>query len=170
MAPPLPGIEDGDRFELYVRSLAPTNGWDRQEGVIERLQDLAEAETIDGFELVVTGQCICPDSAAVETDTGRFLLDRLRAFEAWAERDGVTLDPCYRRRDEKSTYTGERHTGISVPNIAMAEFSDGDLAFLTPCWTDGRRVTVEERLEVISDTGPGAGSERPARSGLPNGG
>lgn len=169
MEPPLPRAEKGDRVELYVRSLAPTTGRERQETVIRRLRDLVEAGAVDGFELVVTGQCICPDSAAAETDIGRFLLERLRTFEEWAEEEGAALDPCYRRRDETPVYTGERYTGISVPNLAMAEFSDGDLSFLTPCRVDGRRVTVEERLEAISDAGSGA-DERPPRSGIPNGG
>ena len=133
------------RIELFVRSLAPSEGREGQERAIELLDALDERDRIAGFELVVSGDCVCPSLRAARTAPGRRLLGRYREFERWAaERDRTLVG--FERREVDSALRAEPVTGISFPRLALAEYRGDALAFVAPSRTEGSVATVLERL------------------------
>jgi len=138
--------QDPPRVELYVRSLAPTDIRDRQESVIERLDELADAGRIDEFEVVLCGDCVCRSLATASTDVGQRLLDRHRSFEQWAAEVDRHLVG-FAERDTGSALTGADITGISFPRLALAEYRGGELAYVAPSRNGTESTTVLERLD-----------------------
>ena len=135
------------RIELYVRSLAPAEGRKRQEAVVERLRALDADGHIAGVEVVLCADCVWPSLGTAETDVGRRLLRRYDAFREWAEARGRELVG-FRRRDADSLLTGTAVTGIVFPRLALAEYRDGDLAFVAPSANGTEQTTVSDRLDV----------------------
>lgn len=143
------------RVEVFLRSLAPQTGRESQERVVGRLQELEAAGRIRGFEAVVCGECVCPRSATAQTGPGKRLLDHYEAFERWAEETGRELVG-FAERDTKSLLTGSDITGIVFPRMVLAEYRDGELAFVAPSRGD-EQTTVTDRL-VAYERSDGAGT------------
>lgn len=140
--------------ELYVRSLAPDATRPAIEAVVERLQRLEAAGTVAGVTVHVTGGKVCPDGPTARTDAGRFLLDRVASFEAWADRTGRSISGAFRRLEAARGIDGSDHSGVVFPAMAMAEYEGDDLRFVAPA-TDGATVhTVRDRLDVIESGTP----------------
>lgn len=133
------------RVELYVRSLAPTTARPTQERVVERLQALEESGEVTGFDVVVCGECVCPNAATASTEPGERLLSRYDSFEAWAEANDRTLVG-FQRRDTRSVLTDTTVTGIVFPRVTLAEYRDGTLSFVAPSGTETERTAVLDRL------------------------
>jgi hypothetical protein len=141
-------MTDRPRLELFVRSLAPTVGREEQERVVRRLRDLDEQARIEGFDLVVCGDCVCPAAETARTEAGQRLLGSYEAFEDWARarsRDLVGFE----HREVESTLIGspEPVTGVVFPRMALAEYRDGSLAFVAPSANGVERTSVADRLE-----------------------
>ena len=149
MSAPLWAADDSarHRVELLVRSLAPETGRRRQESVIERLQELETAGHIEALDVYLAGDCVCPDSAAAEREIGSFLLDRVEAFESWADEAGVTLVG-FKRRCVESTLAGETVTGIRFPRLCLAVYSADRLELVAPATGDDG-TTIPEALDAL---------------------
>ena len=152
---------DGHRLELYVRSLAPTGGREAQEAAIERLDRLERTGTVDAARVHVWGREIAPDSAAAGTESGRRVLDRIEAFETWARRADVSLASFFRTREVHSEITGRDYRTIVLPGMALAEYRDDTLAYVTPCSDDGQMTTVTDRLETLELAGRSESGSQP---------
>lgn len=140
-------VTDGrPRIELYLRSLAPAQGRRQQETVVERLRALDTDDRIRGFDVVLCGECVCPQSATAETDPGRRLLDSYERFADWADRTDRELVG-FSRRDTTSLLTGTEVTGIVFPRVVLAEYRDGALSYVAPSAGD-EQTSVRERLET----------------------
>jgi hypothetical protein len=142
--------ETAPRIELYLRSLAPTAGREEQERIVEQLQSLDESGRIRGFDVVLCGECVCPESATAETDPARKLIEQYRQFVDWADdrdRDLVGFE----ERDTKSMLTGTTVTGIVFPRIVLAEYRDGALTYVAPSRDRQSRTTVRDHLETYGD-------------------
>lgn len=142
---------EGVSIELYVRSLSPRSGRSQQDAIVERLQQFDRRGVIESYDVVVTGDCLCPDSAGATTEPGRFLLERVETFESWAAVNDRSLDPFFVRRTDGTDLLGDPATGILFPMVSMAEFADDRLRFVTPCKDGDRTITVRERLAEIRD-------------------
>lgn len=134
------------QIELYVRSLAPTDIRDKQESVIERLDELERADRIDGFEVIFCGDCVCASLTTAKTAVGQRLLDRYVSFEKWATEHDRTLVG-FTDHDTESTLTGTVITGVSFPRLALAEYRNRDLAFVAPSRSGNENTTVIDRIE-----------------------
>lgn len=133
------------RLELYLRSLAPTQGRQQQDFIVERLQALDETDEIRGFEVVLCGDCVCPESVTASTDPGQRLLDRYQRFEQWADESDRDLTG-FEHRNTTSLLTGTEVTGIVFPKVVLAEFTGGDLTFVSPSNNGDDRTTVSDHL------------------------
>jgi hypothetical protein len=69
-------------LQVFVRSLAPNGGADRQRTVLDRLDKLTERDCIADYEVAVWGDAVARDSPLAETDAARSILDRIAAFRA----------------------------------------------------------------------------------------
>ncbi|GAB3022666.1 hypothetical protein GCM10025298_07990 [Natronobiforma cellulositropha] len=91
----------------------------------------------------------------------------LEAFERWAEAADRTLEPCFRTREAVSTITGESTVVCRPPTVALAEYHDGDLAFVAPSRADEAVVDACTRLEALARRSD-AGAEPDERTGETN--
>lgn len=137
--------ESPPRIEVFLRSLAPTDARSNQEEILERLQELDQADRIAGYEVVLCGDCVCPSLTTAQTDVGERLLRRYESFESWAEAHNRTLDG-FEERDTKSMLTGTSITGVTFPRLTIAEYRDGSLAFVAPSRNGVEQTTVRDRL------------------------
>jgi len=141
------------RVELNVRSLASRTGDGVQERAVEALRRLEADGAVASFAVRVWGEQVGLSTTAVETERGQEVLERVGAFRAWANRNGVSLEPFFDARATTSRITGEEYTVLCLPVAAMAEYEGGDLAYVTPHEDDGVVRTVGGRLDVLSEQG-----------------
>lgn len=135
--------------ELFVRSLAPDGTRPALESVVDRLHRLESADAIDDIAVHITGRKICPDSPTARTGPGEFLLARVKSFEAWADRTGRSISTAFRRSEDARGIDGSDHSGIAFPTMAMAEYEDGDLRFVSPASEGSTVHAVRDRLDVL---------------------
>ena len=131
--------------EVCVRSLSG----DVQPLLDETLRRLEGADDIDRIRVVVWGRSFDPTGPAATTDPGRVLADRLETFRLWAAENGASFGPFFRARTV-DRLTGGTSTRIDLPTVSLAEYRDGDLAFVAPCWLDGRYHAVLDRAERLA--------------------
>jgi hypothetical protein len=137
------------RIELYVRSLLPDGAHERQEAVIERLEDMEASGHIEGFSVIVWGKQVAHETASARTDEGRYILNRVAEFQQWALSNNVSLDSFYQTRTAETEAGDGSHAAISLPVMGLAEYDDGELRHVAPC-TDGEDVhTIMDRLEKL---------------------
>jgi len=146
----IPDAPTQPRVELFVRSLAPETARTSQETVIQTLRDLEKTGTLDSVEIHVAGECVCPSTAAAETDTGRFLLSRYETFTEWATSQNAELAG-FRNRCVDSMLCGDTVTGISFPRLCMAVFDRNEIQLVAPVSDDGETLSVEDVLTSLLD-------------------
>ncbi len=139
--------------DLHVRSLTPRAGHGRQESVIERLERLADTGQIHEFNLDVWGRQVSLSTAAARTDAGQNVLDRVEQFREWATETNRSISSFFETRRVSSEMTQESYVALVLPMFTLAEYHDGELAFVAPC-SDGDGVcTVTDRLETLQASG-----------------
>jgi hypothetical protein len=131
--------------------------------VPERLERLVDRGVVCGYEVTVWGEQFVPGSLAAETAVGRRVAETLDRFAAWADDRNASVDRCDEEQTVESGVTGDRYTAIALPVMAMAEYVDGDLAYVTP-HAEGECVeTVAGRLDALRETAT-ATDDNPAAS------
>ena len=135
--------------ELYVRSLCADAAKAPQEAALERLSRLERDGVIDEYTVHVWGRRISPDAAAAETDVGRFVLDRIEAFEDWANDVGASVRSFFDTEAVDSSITGASYEAITVPTLTLAEYHGDELRWVAPCAVDGTVYTVPDRLDAL---------------------
>jgi hypothetical protein len=148
-------VASGTTVEVPVRSLSE----DVQPLLDETLSRLREADAVEEVRVTVWGRSFDPTGAAAATDPGRALAGRLEAFRRWAAENGASFGRFFRPRTV-DRLTGDVGTRVDLPTVTLAEYRDGELAFVTPCRLDGRFHTVQGRADRIA-----AGESRSAASG-----
>ncbi|WP_262180629.1 HTH domain-containing protein [Haloarcula laminariae] len=148
--------------ELYVRSMLPDGAGSRQEAVIDRLEELERREEIAGYNVVVWGKQIAPESAAANTEEGRYILNRVAEFKQWALSNNVSLESFYQRTEVDSEAADSAHEAMVLPVMGLAEYDGDELAHVAPC-ADGEDVhTVTDRLETLEAGEPSTLEQRSA--------
>ncbi|MBX0325712.1 hypothetical protein EGH21_22090 [Halomicroarcula sp. F13] len=144
------------RIELYVRSLLPDGAHERQEAVIDHLDRLDREDEIAGYNVVVWGKQIAPESAAANTEEGKYILNRVAEFRQWALSSNVSLESFYQTSEVESEVTDGAYDAMVLPVMGLAEYHDGELAHVAPC-TDGDVVhTIMDRVERLENGAPPA--------------
>ncbi|WP_276272608.1 HTH domain-containing protein [Haloarcula litorea] len=150
------------RLELYVRSLLPDGASERQEAVIDQLDRLDREDEIEGYNVVVWGKQVAPESAAANTEEGRYVLNRVAEFKQWALSNNVSLESFYQTTTVESEVTDGAYDAMVLPVMGLAEYNEGELIHVAPC-TEGDVVhTIMDRLERIEDGEPPALDQRAA--------
>lgn len=136
-------------IELYVRSMLPDGAGSRQDSVIDKLDELERREEIAGYNVVVWGKQIAPESAAAATEQGRYILNRIAEFKQWALSNNVSLESFYQRTTVDSEAADAASEAMVLPVMGLAEYDGNELAHVAPC-TDGDDVhTITDRLETL---------------------
>lgn len=153
------GPADG-RIELYVRGLTSRPGRETRERAVTLLERLDAAGTIATFTVRVWGREVGLSTAAAETERGRDILDRVGAVRRWANRNDVSVEPFFDGRAATSEITGEEYTTLRLPVAVLAEYADGDLAYVTPHEDCGTVRTVQDRLDHLAAALPAESDDR----------
>jgi hypothetical protein len=140
----------GVHCELFVRSLAPRAGAEQQVAAMERLDRLVAEGPIDDYSVQVTGAAVPASPGRAVTEYGRYLLNRIAVFEEWAATHGLNLDPLFEHVDVDDSIMNRQRDVRQLPMVAMAEYEGQHLRFVAPCETDGGRVEVLDRLEMLA--------------------
>ena len=164
MVPPRVDQDGAIRLELFVRSLAPAAVRPAQESVVRRLQRLEEAPRVATVDVHVAGDRICRGAATVRTRPGRFLLDRVDAFEVWADRTDRSIDETFEHVADARGIDGADCSGIRFPAMVLAEYVGDELRFVAPSASAGETTSVPDRLahlerEYGTVTGDASGRE-----------
>jgi hypothetical protein len=139
-------------LELYVRSLAPRAGHAQQEALIRRLEELDATDRIDEYSVTVWGRRVSLSSAAAETDAGQFVLDRVEAFRDWARRSSRSVDSFFETHRVESSLTDEEYVALVLPAVVLAEYRDGELAYVAPCSDGGTATTPADQLDHLESS------------------
>ena len=136
-------------IELYVRSLLPDGAGKRQDAIIDELDALERDGEIAGYDVIVWGKQIAPQSAAASTDEGRYILNRVAEFKQWALSNNVSLESFYERRTVDSAVAEAATDAVRLPVVGLAEYEGDELVHVAPC-TKGETVhTITDRLERL---------------------
>jgi len=151
-------------IELYVRSMLPDGAGSRQEAVIDTLDELERADEIAGYNVIVWGKQIAPESTAANTDEGRYILNRVAEFKQWALSNNVSLESFYQQTSVDSEVTDSAYEAMVLPVMGLAEYDGDELAHVAPC-TKGETVhTITDRLETLEAGEPSALEQQTAEA------
>lgn len=81
----------------------------------------------------------------------REIADRVRAFQRWAARDGITLPAFHGRRTVGVGRMGPEYTALRLPWTALAVWRDGTLRWVASCVEGGSEWTPLEWVEAAAD-------------------
>jgi len=148
--------QTGPHIELYVRSLLPDGAGKRQEAVLERLDRLERTGEIAGYNIIIWGKQLAPDSAAADTEEGQYILNRVAEFKLWALSNNVSLDSFYQRTAVESEVTGMADDVMILPVMGLAEYRESELTHVAPYVKDEDVHTISDRLDGLEAGEPSA--------------
>lgn len=131
------------RIELYVRRNA-FGARTQQQRLFERVRRL-EAHP----EVEETAVRRWPSRIAA--DEGSEIVGVAREFEMWAAERGLSLAPCFERREVEPTFTVERFEQLVLPVMCLAVYHGGRLERVAPHVAERRAYTVHDCIEELED-------------------
>jgi len=132
------------RVELYLRESVPHAARQSQLTVLGRLRALAEAGAVD--EVTVTTWAHRVDDTESVPSPARIAYG---AFEEWASRGGVSLDPAFDSHDCHSVFTDSHYRTTVYPVMCVAVYEDDDLVEVYPHSRNGQPVSVLDGLAMF---------------------
>lgn len=163
------------RIECYVRGTVPGPTRQRVRAVTDHLRRLHSSDVIADYRI----RQWPPERHVAETSgTTPLRHELVSAFEQWAERNGYSLEPAFRRRELPSWPLGSERAEtcerVRVPVVALALYDDADgstastseresapdvesldgvVPFTEQSPGEGRTYTVDEWLSAIDTEG-----------------
>lgn len=138
------------RVDVFVRSLAPEPAVHvAQVEVVEAVHDLADDGRIADGTVSIWGERLCPCETCRQTGAGRAVLDRVRAFESWAEAVPAAVTVPFDRRSLECGFTGAETDVIVPPRVTIAVYGDTTLLGVFPCELDGESISAADGLERL---------------------
>jgi hypothetical protein len=122
---------------------------DQQNAVVTTLSTLVDAGRIADYEVSVWS-----DRVRLDDDELPPAADRYHAFEAWAESEGVDIDPFFTVRERESFVDGTARE-LVLPVMCLAVRTDDGLEAVAPHVRDGETTSVRDCLKALEtlDTG-----------------
>lgn len=136
-------ISASRRVDLYVRASPPPAARDRQSSIAERLEQLDAADRIAAVETHTWPDQVPREEAA--------MADRYEAFAAWADANGVDLEPFFETRERRYLTSDRCYTALVLPLACLAVYEDDDLRTVYPHATDDRVRTVDDGVAALID-------------------
>ncbi|WP_136591557.1 HTH domain-containing protein [Salinigranum halophilum] len=137
------------RVEVWMRDLSPPPG-DPRKNVLSRLRAFEAEGFVDEVSVRVWGKNVTVSRE--EDDEGRTVIrERVSEFQRWAERNGHSLEPAFRWRDQSSMVSEGGNEVIRLPLQCLAVYADDNLVAVFPCSMNGETNTVGDclaRLEM----------------------
>lgn len=128
--------------QLWLRADASLVARDHAQAVRDRATALPVETVVSQWPARVPVQ---EDAALAETFV---------RLEAWADREGVSLEPAFRRTVHDSSFTGEQEELFVTPVCCLVIEDDDGIAGVYP-HRDGRQtVSVDDGLDRLADALP----------------
>lgn len=134
--------------DLFVRSLVTAGSGRRLEGTMSTLDELAAGGALQSFDVTVWGDKVPIAGAVVDTDATRSLLDEVQQLREWAgaaDADLLGFEEC-----TVGTLVEQSRPALSLPEMTLVEYRDGEIERVTPNVRDGVVTTVEDHLEMLA--------------------
>lgn len=146
-----PTNQSGVHLELCVRSLTGSADTCRLDVLIDEAESLIAKDRIDTFDTTVWGDEL-PLDRPPRTGTGRALYDLLGQFELWADQGQRKIRPFFQSRTvtDELTSSGEEREVMNLPDVAIAEFRDGVLEWVSPHQEANCVHSVQDHLSAIA--------------------
>jgi len=143
--------EPGDDLcvEVWMRDLAPPPG-DPRTSVLSRLREIEAEGFVDEVSVRVWGKRVSASQEGAD-DGNKVIRERVSEFQTWAERNGHSLEPAFRRCEQSSMVSNERSEVIRLPLQCLAVYANDHLLGVFPCSQEGDTNTVNDcvaRLET----------------------
>lgn len=138
---------------LTVRDCAPPD--DPRSAVLARLRELDATGGIDDVTVRVWGKRVAPPSDGTDGRDSR-VQERVAEFLSWAERNGHSLEPAFRRCERSTMVSEERREAIRRPLQSLAVYEDGRLVGVFPCSTVDGTNTVSDCVRRLESGDVGA--------------
>jgi hypothetical protein len=130
------------RVTFYVRGdMFGAN--DQQHAVVDRLRELDATDRIEGYDVHVWNSRI----RLTEEDPPP-PVDRYREFEAWADDEGVDIEPFFTVRERDSFVDGTARELI-LPVMCLAVHDDDGLVAVAPNARGEETNTVQDCLDAL---------------------
>jgi hypothetical protein len=138
--------------ELWMRRLPAGEGEEHDE-LRRRLARLDRRGVVETVRVRTWPHEVVVDESLSARD--RAIVDRVRAFERWAEREGVGL-PAFERTTVGVGRMGPGRTALRLPQTALAVWRDGSLQWVAPCVRGGaRRSPLDWIADAVEGAAPG---------------
>lgn len=132
---------------LFVRSLVTAGNGRRLEGTVTTLTELEAAGELQGVDVTVWGDKLPIGGELVEADATASLLCQVEQLREWARRadaDLLGFEEC-----TVGTLVEQSRPALSLPEMTMVEYRDGEIEKVTPHVRDGVITTVEDHLGAL---------------------
>lgn len=152
--------------ELWIRTLPAGEGEEHDElrrrlaalerrGVIESVgvRTWPHEVALDEVTAFPAGRRATDGTGAdrVDRPRDREIADRVRTFQRWAAREGVTLPAFHERTTVGVGRMGPEYTALRLPQTALAVWRDGALRWVAPCVEGGSEWTPMEWVEAAAE-------------------
>nr|WP_241431445.1 HTH domain-containing protein [Halobiforma lacisalsi] len=154
-------------MDLYLRGRAPAEAVDRLLAVVERARRLEEIDRVSDVT-VTTWSSVRPVLETI-ADGPASVTATVAAFRSWADSEGYSLEPAFRRREvssmleagtgtESHPFPGSNSASdpdtdafreLCVPTVCAAIYAGETLECVVPCSDDERTYSVEECLQAL---------------------
>jgi hypothetical protein len=147
-----PDTSTGFSVELFVRSLAPHGAHERQEAIVDRLEQLERDDRVDAVTCTVWGDRVCPETAARLRD-GRSLLRDIARLRTWAQAHDASLEPFFEERTVQSMCE-DPYTVFVPPVLCLAVSRGEELWGVFPCVKADTTLSVMDGLDALAESTP----------------
>jgi len=137
---------DPVRVVVWMRDAPPPD--DPRSGVLDRLRELETDGVVDDVSVRVWGRYVDPPADEPPGEEGT-LQTRIAEFEAWADREGHSLEPAFGRCERTTMVSTERREVIRLPLQCLAVYAGDRLVGVFPCSTGGGTETVADCLRRL---------------------
>lgn len=130
------------RVEFFSRASVPRVVRDRPSSIVERLDRLDSEGRVGSVETHTWPEELCPVEGAVA--------DRYEEFDAWADANGVALDPFFETRECRCLASDRSDTALVLPVLCLAVYEGGDLRAVYPHATGDGVRTVDDGIAALA--------------------
>ncbi|WP_299333112.1 HTH domain-containing protein [Haloplanus sp.] len=129
-------------IDCYVRASAAL---DQVDDLLEAVHEYADAGLVDGYSID-----IWPDRIRLgDTEGSAAVIDDYERFRAWADNDGVSLEPAFEHRTRTTMAGDDPDAFLVLPVVCLAVRVDGDLVTVAPHTTDTTAYTAADALSDV---------------------
>ncbi|WP_101294267.1 HTH domain-containing protein [Halegenticoccus soli] len=134
---------------LFVRARPAFGAEEYKREVMERIAELERGGRLERFDVRTWEKAVRDAGPLERCESLRSVFRRLEEFERWADRNGVSVDGVFRRREVHSAITDERYAVVSLPTLCLVAYEGGELRGVYPHSDGSDTRTVFDFLDAL---------------------